>query len=219
MVGDIISEGARRAAVGDITRVFAGASAKALDAGVDVLVANARAPFTLLDVDLGTLSRFIDRFQDTALWVDEGNCFNRAMLGAHMLDGMVGLGATPASDAFVAGIAISRHHVGPNYVGGFHAAVAVKLPYVDELMVIDPLPGSPRMQPLSSWSRDPEPLLLRPFAGTGLWDGVGYRSSWVGSGYFDGARDLLSQTWNAAEQYGVTVRPLGTMPPAHRIGN
>lgn len=213
MVGDIISEGARRAAVGDITRVFAGASAKALDAGVDVLVANARAPFTLLDVDRGTLSRFIDRFRSAALWVDEGNCFNRAMLGAHMLDDMVGLGAGPASDAFVAGIAVSRRHIGPDYIGDFHAAIAVKIPHVDELMVIDPVPGSPTMQTLSRWSRDPEPLLLRPFAGTG----IGTRSSWVGDGYFDGARDLLEQTWNAAERYGVTVRPLGPMPPAHRI--
>jgi hypothetical protein len=142
MVGDIISEGARRAAIGDITRVFAGASSEALDAGVDVLVAKARAPFWMVEVDHGTVSRFIDRFQDTALWVDEGNCFNRAMLGAHMLDDMAGLRASAAGDAFVAGIAISRHHVGPNYTGGFHAAVAVKLPHLDELMVIDPLPGS-----------------------------------------------------------------------------
>ena len=52
----------------------------------------------------------------------------------------------------------------------------------------------PALQPLSSWSIDPEPMLLRPYAGTGLWDGVGYRSTWVGDRYFRGATANLVET-------------------------
>lgn len=214
LVGDVISEGARLAAMRDVAQVLAVPATRAREAGPELLQQHARAPFELLDVDHGTVSRFIDRFRASALWVDEGNCFNRAMLGAHMLDQMTGLAAGPVDDAFAAGIAVNRHFTAQGYDAGFHAAVAVKLPHVDELMVVDPLPGSRRMQPLSQWSTDPEPLILRPYAGTGLWDGVAYRSTWVGDQYFDGARDLLTQTWRAAEQHGVAVRPLGRAAPS-----
>jgi hypothetical protein len=171
-----------------------------------VLKSSARAPFDLLETEPAVLKMFMDRFGTNLVWTDEGNCFNRAMYGAHLLDDMRGMGTGPADEAFTAAIAVNRHFTSSGYDAGFHAAVAVKLPQVDELMVIDPLPGNPRIQPLSMWSKDPEPLILRPFAGTGLWNGVGYRSTWVGDSYFDGARDLLTQTWNAAEQFGVTVR-------------
>ncbi len=212
LVGDVISEGARRAAIGDISRVLGGAARRAREESVDVIRAHAREPFQVLETDPGTVSRFLDRFRQAAVWVDEGNCFNRAMLGAHMLDDMRGLGMGPADDAFAAAIAVSRHHNGNGYYGAFHAATAVKLPWIDELQVIDPLPGNRAMQPLSTWSKDPDPMVLRPYAGTGLWNGVGYRSDWVGGGYFDGARDLLVRTWDAAERHGVTVRGLGSTP-------
>ena len=211
--GMALSDGARIAAKAQVTRIMDMAAARARDAGVDVLQAKARAPFQLVETDWDTAMRFVDRFRSTALWVDEGNCFNRAMLGAHMLDDMRGFGMGPADDAFAGAIAVSRHYGGDGgYVGGFHAGLAVKLPGLDEPQVIDLLPGQPSIQPLSSWSLDPEPMLLRPYAGTGLWDGVGYRSDWVGDGFFDGAGSLLNQTWDAAEGWGVQVRGLGHMP-------
>ncbi len=212
MVGDVISEGARRAALGDISRVFGRAASLAREEPVELIKARARAPFQIVETDPATLSRFIDRFRSAALWVDEGNCFNRAMLGAHMLDEMRGFGMGPADDVFAGAIAVSRHHDGDGYVAGFHAALAVKAPYLDELQVIDPLPGSPRMQPLSQWSTDPDPMLLRPYAGTGLKLDEGYRSTWVGGDFFDGAASWLENTWHHADTHGVTVRSTGALP-------
>jgi hypothetical protein len=212
IAGDVISDGLRIAAKRDLGRVFDRAIGAARTAGPEVLEATARRPFELLEVDHGTLSRFIDRFRGSILWTDEGNCFNRAMAGAHMLDEMVGLGAAPTSDAFTAAIAVNRHFNAAGYDAGFHAAVAVRPRWSPDVLVVDPLPGNRTLQPLRRWSHDPEPMLLRPFAGTGLWDGVGYRSTWVGDQYFAGARELLHQTWDAAEQYGVTVRGLGPRP-------
>ncbi len=208
IVGDVISEGARRAAVGDISRVLGRAAGLAREASVDVLVAKSRAPFQIVELDHPTLSRFLDRFERSALWVDEGNCFNRAMLGAHMLDEVRGFGMGPADDVFAGAIAIKRNHVAERYVADFHAALAVKVRHVDELQVIDMVPGSPRMQPLSTWAPGETPAIVRPFAGTG----VGTRSTWVGGGYFDGAASNLRATWNAAREYGVEVRGLGHGP-------
>lgn len=208
IVGDVISEGARRAAVGDISRVLGRAARLAREEGVDLLVAKARAPFQIAETDHATLSRFLDRFEQTALWVDEGNCFNRAMLGAHMLDAMRGFGMGPADDVFAGAIAIKRTHVAERYVADFHAALVVKVQYMDELQVIDMVPGSPRMQPLSTWAPGETPTIVRPFAGTG----VNGRSTWVGGGYFEGAASNLQATWNAARSFGVGVQGLGAMP-------
>lgn len=208
IVGDVISEGARRAAVGDISRVFGRAARLAREESVELLQAKARAPFQLAETDPATLSSFLDRFRGAALWVDEGNCFNRAMLGAHMLDEMRGFGMGPADDVFAGAIAIKRNHVAERYVADFHAALAVKVRGFDEVQVIDMVPGSPRMQPLSRWAPGETPELVRPFAGTG----VGTRSTWVGGGYFDGAATNLQRTWDAATQFGVTVRGLGSYP-------
>lgn len=212
IVGDVISEGARRAAVGDISRVLGRAARLAREESVDLLQAKARTPFQIADTDPATLSRFMDRFGDTALWVDEGNCFNRAMLGVHMLDEMRGFGMGPADDVFVGAIAIKRNHVAERYVADFHAALAVKVRHVDELQVIDMVPGSPRLQPLSAWAPGETPELVRPYAGTG----VGSRSTWVSGSYFDGAAWNLQRTWDAAAEFGVTVRGLGAMPRTAR---
>lgn len=215
--GDVISDGLRIAAKRDISRVLGGAAQRARAAGPEVLAAKARAPFQLVETDWTTTMRMVDRLRGTAVWVDEGNCFNRAMLGAHMLDDMRGFGMGPADDAFAGAIAVSRHYDGTGgYVGGFHAGLAVKLPGLDEPQVIDLLPREPAIQPLSTWSRDPDPMLLRPYAGTGLWDGVGYRSEWVGDQFFDGAAGMLNQTWDNAETWGLQVRPLGHVPDALR---
>ncbi len=208
IVGDVISEGARRAAVGDISRVLGRAARLAREESVDLLQAKARAPFQLVELDHATLSRFLDRFERTALWVDEGNCFNRAMLGVHMLDEMRGFGMGPADDVFAGAIAIKRNHVAERYVAEFHAALVVKVRHMDELQVIDMVPGSPRLQPLSAWAPGEAPDIVRPYAGTG----VGSRSTWVGGGYFDGAASNLQRTWNAASEFGVAVRGLGAMP-------
>jgi hypothetical protein len=209
IVGDVVSEGARRAALGDISRVLGRAAHLAREESVDLLQAKARAPFQLVETDHGTLSRFLDRFRASALWVDEGTCFNRAMLGAHMLDELRGFGMGPADDVFAGAIAIKRNHVAERYVADFHAALAVKVRHMDELQVVDMVPGSPRMQPLSSWAPGETPIVVRPYAGTG----VGTRSTWVGGGYFDGAAANLQATWRAAEQFGVTVRGLGHEAP------
>jgi len=60
-------------------------------------------------------------------------------------------------------------------------------------------------EPLAEWSRVKDPLVLRPFAGTGLFNGVSTRSEWVGSGYFRDAGARLNQTWTDAAKYGVKV--------------
>jgi hypothetical protein len=206
IVGDVISEGARRAAVGDISRVLGRAARLAREETVDLLVAKSRAPFQVAETDHATLSRFLDRFERTALWVDEGNCFNRAMLGAHMLDEVRGFGMGPADDVFAGAIAIKRNHVAERYVADFHAALVVKVKHMDELQVIDMVPGSPRMQPLSAWAPGETPLIVRPYAGTG----VGTRSTWVGGGFFDGAASNLQATWKAATSFGVQVNGLGS---------
>lgn len=203
IVGDVISEGARRAAVGDLTRVLARAGQLARDETSTLIQAKARAPFQLLETDYSTLSRFLDRFEDTALWVDEGNCFNRAMLGAHMLDQMRGFGMGPADDVFTGAIAIKRNHRATLYNADFHAGFAVRLPHLDEPQIVDMVPGQPRLQPLSSWAPGESPELVRPFAGTG----VNGRSTWVGGGYFNFAASKLTETWDAAQDFGVTIRP------------
>lgn len=212
LVGDVVSIGMRRAARRDLAQVFAVASDKARSAGTDVLQRTAREPFELVPLKNETVERFIDRFTETAVWVDEGNCFNRAMLGAHMLDDMVGLGAGPTDDAFAAGIAINRYFNAAGYDSGFHAAVALRPKGSSETMVVDLLPGHPRIEKLSSWSSDPDPMLLRPFAGTGLWNGTSHRSEWVGHQYFDFARSQLDDTWRAAEDHGVRVRLFAPAP-------
>ena len=206
----IISEGARIAAMVDIDRVFGRAARLAGQETLDVIQAKATQPFQLLEIDHSTLSRLIERFERSALWIDEGNCFNRAMLGAHMLDDIMGLGMGPADDVFAGAIAIKRNHVATRYTADFHAALVVKVKHMDELQVIDMVPGSPRMQPLSSWAPGEQAKVIRPYAGTG----VNGRSDWVGPGYFDAAEDLLDRTWASAESFGVRVRGLGAMPLA-----
>lgn len=211
IAGDVITAAARRAAGTTIDRVFERAAARAAAAGPERLAAHARGPFELVELSPGQLDRFSERFARAAVWVDEGNCFNRAMLGAHLLDGQLQLAAGPLDDSFAGAIAVSRHrHLGGGYDGGFHAALAVRLRGETQLQVLDLLPGNPPLQALSRWSPDPDPLVLRPWAGTGLWNGVSHRSEWVGEGYFAFARDQLRATWDDAERHGLQLAAAGT---------
>lgn len=206
MAGNIIRESTRAAGAATVADVMSMAAQRAEAAGASTLIEHARAPFTMLEHSPRTIEAFTKRFARATVWTDEGNCFNRAMLGAHLLDRDVRLGAGPADDVFAAAIAVSPHrHLDGGYNGGFHAALAVKVRGESELAIVDLLPGNPRRNTLSGWSVDPNPLVLRPFAGTGLFDGVSHRSTWVGPEYFEFARDQLTHTWNNAEAHGVRI--------------
>lgn len=181
-----------------IGRVLGRAADAARSVGDEALEAAARQPFRLLEHSEGQIQALIADMRASLAWVDEGNCFNRAMYGAHLLGQRSGTGLSPLADEFAAAVAVSPHlHDGGTYTGGFHAAMAVRVRGREGLQVIDLLEGHASLEPLATWTRHPDPLVLRPWAGTGIWDGVSRRSTWVGAPYFDDAERRLAASLTA----------------------
>lgn len=194
-IGDITT--AARTLVHDasVMHVLGEAGAVAAEVGDSALQAVARRPFQLAEHTPETIQFVQDQMRHHLAWVDEGNCYNRAMYGAHLLSQETGIGRSPLEHTFAGAIAVSPHlHDGGTYTGGFHAALAVRVQGRDGVQIIDLLPQHPDLESLASWTRHPEPLLLHPWAGTGLWDGVGYRSTWVGAPYFEDAAARLTSS-------------------------
>ena len=196
--GDIVEAGARVASMRSVSRVLGRAERAAAAVGDDVLIANARRPFELQALSEPQLHRFLARYRRDLVWIDEGNCFNRAMYGAHLLGDMTGVGRSPLADTFAGAIAVHAYrHEGATYTGGFHAALMVRVQGMPEPQVIDLLSGNPTLVPRSQWYAGSAGTteVIRPFAGTGVWNGVAHRDTWVGPSYFRFARGMLHDSW------------------------
>ncbi len=196
--------------------VLGAAADAARTVGDDALARVARHPFQMAHHPAPVIDELLRDMRAHLAWIDEGNCYNRAMYGAHLLAQRTGIGTSPLADTFAAAIAVSPHlHTGGGYTGGFHAALAVRIQGRAGIQIIDPLPGNVPIRDYATWLRDnapinnaatmsahPEQRVLRPWAGTGLWDGMQYRSTWVGAPYFEDAARRLEQAHTAMTARG-----------------
>lgn len=157
------------------------------------------------DFDLATFSpaqanELQRRVAGATIQIDEGNCFNRAMLGAHLAGRMAGTGTAPADDVLGGALAVRAYtHDGGTYTGAFHTKLAIRVDGRDELQLIDPLPGNPRLQDLSEWAPPSEVRLLRPYQGTGIpFSDGGARAKFVNADGIDFASKMLRASIYAA---------------------
>lgn len=197
--GAALAAPVRAESMGRVHEVM-GRAAEAADAvGDDAVARVARSEFQLEELPRATVDRFLQDFRSSLVWTDEGNCFNRAMWGAHRLNTTVGIGTSPLHDTFAGAIAIRHHmHAGPDYTGGFHATLAVNV-QGEGVMVADLLPGSAELVPYAQWAkgREADTFLLRPWAGSGIevYAGGPKRSEYVTRPYFEWAEGELLKSW------------------------
>lgn len=205
----------RATAIADVTRIMGTASARAREAGVPAIQANARAPFELIEHEPELVEQFLRWFERTPEWRPDGNCLNRTMLGIHALDEMAGLGATPTSDVFAGALHIEQETADDflrtarspeelaqfrsmlsdgeyaHLSGRFHATMALRIQGHEDLAAVDFKANRPFVHFMAD--RLPERTqLIRPYAGTGVWGGVSLRQDWADHTYFDGAQRFLN---------------------------
>ncbi len=201
-IGETVSSALRTRALRDIERVLSHGGSVARATGDQVLAEWAGRPFTIAQVSDDVAARFMRTMHHRVVWANEWNCFNRALLGAHTLNGMTGVGLAPTTDAFAAGIAIQEF--GADAADAFHAAVALRLrSNPAQVMVYDPLP--PRaveaLRPLEEWAMGNPHRVIRPWAGTGIQD----RPDFINYRQFDFSSQMLSQTWHDAGDHQIIL--------------
>lgn len=213
--GDVFTSSMRYAAQQSTALVLGRARDAAALVGDEALAAVAREPFDMVPITQAQFDWVVARGEDSLVYVDDGSCFNRAMKLLHELNQRLRVGTSPLDDRFAGAIAvnpkIAAHTTGPEaYTGGFHAAFAARVIGHDEVQIADLLKGYPRQESVSDWAKrriakEGDVRLLRPWSGTGLWNGVRDRSEWVGPGYFDGAIEHLNGAWDLAPTYGISI--------------
>jgi hypothetical protein len=196
--GTVFSAAERVAAKADVTRVLGTAAGHARAAGDEVIQANARAPFTLVEHEPAVAEAFMQRFHDSVIWRHDTNCFNRAMTGAHLLDEMSGLGAGPADDVFAGAIHVEQEVVDGGLTGRFHGSLALRIQGHEKPAVLDFLNGRPFVH-FDDETLPPVTQLIRPYAGTGVPGRSAPRTNWVGPYFFDHAARTLTEAWDGAE--------------------
>ena len=219
LASSTVTAAQRAAATTDITRTLTTAGTRAASVSDQTLIAQARAPFTMVEHEPRVVEDFLNRFHDAVIWKHDGNCFNRAMLGVHMLDEMTGLGAGPADDVFAGAIHVEQEldRVGA-LTGRFHGSAAIRIKGHDDPYVVDFLHDRPFVR-VRADDLPEVTQLIRPYAGTGApWLTGGSRTNWVGAPFFDGARQNLTAAWSKAAQRDLKPHELAdTIRAVHQL--
>jgi hypothetical protein len=188
----------------DVRNVFRTAADRAQTVDLGTRRAHARAPFTMIEHDPDTAEAFVRRFHDLVVWKHDGNCFNRAMSGVHLLDRMVGLGAGPTDDVFAGAVHVEQELDAKGALTGrFHGSAALRVRGHEHPLDIDFLNDRP-LVPFDAEHPPPVTKLIRPYAGTGApySDGT-VRSDSIGPAFFGGAEEYLGKAWDRATERDV----------------